>query len=111
MTNNKEIFNYILLKAMSVSCLTAIEKNMWPIVANSGRGLFKFGNYYGCLDSEGMNYFMIALGVPEGGSSGWSGACLPKTCSADSIQIILNSLLKKYNIPLAVLSITEDDQK
>lgn len=49
---------------------------------------------------------MILVGESDATTpSLWGGMCLPEICSTDSIKLILNSLLKQYNVPLEVASV------
>ena len=67
---------------MLLDCLTHINNRLPEIFMNSGRNLFRYGNYHGCLETEGMDYFQIALTqsgilIPFGSV----GVCLPDHCT------------------------------
>lgn len=78
---------------MSLSCLTHIENHIAPIFANSARLVNTVGNYNGCLDTQGMNYFAVSLADLKGNPFGGMAFCLPEECSNNSVKEVLSYLL------------------
>ena len=74
-----------------IQCEVSFMETIQTVLKDSGRGFFRRGQYYDCIEQSNMKYSVIELGAGGVDTSIFSGLCLPKQCSN---EIITNSVNK-----------------
>ena len=95
---------------MSLACETHISNHLEDILAFSGKSFGRIGNYNDCLTTTDLTYYLVGF-LYQGNGIPPIGLCLPKECSADSVNTILTLLFKQAHLPLEVNYVAGDLDK